>query len=50
MEERIYEIRFPFLFVLSLKLLGILPNPIHRWLLKLVDRMNVKEQFRVRNE
>lgn len=46
MKKRTHEIRFPFLFVLSLKLLGFLPNPFHRWLLKFVDRMNVKERFR----
>jgi short-subunit dehydrogenase len=46
MKNRTHEIRFPFFFVLLLKFLGILPNPPHRWLLQLMDRMNVKERFR----
>ncbi len=46
MEKQTHEIRFPFFFVLTLKLLGIIPNPLHGWFLRLVDRMNVKEQFR----
>jgi short-subunit dehydrogenase len=45
-EKKTHEIRFPFLFVLSLKFLGLLPNPFHRWILKIVDRMNVKDHLR----
>ncbi|MFB6263488.1 MAG: SDR family NAD(P)-dependent oxidoreductase [Bradymonadaceae bacterium] len=43
MEKRTHEIRFPALFALGLKAFGMIPNPLHRWLLKLGDRMNVKE-------
>jgi short-subunit dehydrogenase len=45
-ENRTHEIRFPYLFVLTLKFLGILPNPIHQWMLNIVDRMNVKDHLR----
>lgn len=41
MENRVHEIRFPMLFILTLKILGIVPNPFHRWLLKVVDWANV---------
>lgn len=45
MKQRRHEIRFPFLFVMWLKLLGTLPEPVHRWFLRIMDRMNVSEGF-----
>lgn len=46
MEKRSHEIRFPATFILMLKLFGMIPNPLHRWIMKLVDRMTVKEELR----
>lgn len=47
MEDRTHEIRFPFLFILTLKFPGIVPNPLHRWFLKVVDHLNVKDSMRL---
>lgn len=41
MERRVHEIRFPFLFILGLKFLGLIPDPIHHWILKLADAATV---------
>lgn len=41
MKRKRHEIRFPVTFILLLKLLGILPNPIHRWCLRVMEMTNV---------
>ncbi len=42
MEERKQEIAFPLTFRLGLKLIGYLPNPLNRWVRRLLSAMNVR--------